>query len=228
MRLRDKIPVRTLSLLLAIIFFVIVIFVLFGEPVEAWANGLMQHSQNHIWKTGLLVVALLVIDVVVPIPSSIVCTAAGIFMGITAGTLAAWVGLTGTVLASYLIGRYATKPAEGIIGKQEFLLLRQFHQRHGLWLLIAMRPVPIFSEASVLFAGIARLGLWSVLLVTGPANLIVAGMYVALGTWGRETQTFLPAFGLSIMLSAIFMGIAHWRSKSMHTTGKGTCHVGNT
>jgi uncharacterized membrane protein YdjX (TVP38/TMEM64 family) len=221
MTLREKIPIRTFLLLFGVIAVVITTFLLFGDRVESMTQIAMARSRQAPWQTGLLVVFLLVIDVVVPIPSSIVCTAAGIFMGIAAGTLAAWIGLTGTVVASYLIGRYATKPAEIIIGTKEFELLQRFHQRHGLWLLIAMRPVPILSEASVLFAGISRLPLVPVLLATGLANIIVAALYVALGAWGRETDAFMPAFGLSIALSAVFMGIARWRSKSNQTVEKG-------
>lgn len=220
MSIPQKLPIRTLLLLLTVIIAVIVVFLLFGERVESWTGLAMERSRDNLWQTGLLVVALLVIDVLVPIPSSIVCTAAGIFMGIPAGILAAWIGLTGTVMASYLIGRFATKPAEILIGKQEFSLLQRFHQRHGLWLLVAMRPVPILSEASVLFAGISRLPFLPLLLATGLANIMVAGLYVVLGAWGREADAFLPAFGISIALSAIFMGIARWRTQSITSIEK--------
>ena len=213
MSLRENIPYRTLLLLFTVIVAVIIVFVLFGDRVEAWTELVMQRAQDNLWQIGMLVVALLVIDVVVPIPSSIVCTAAGMFMGIPAGVLSAWIGLTGTVIASYLIGRFATKPAEIVIGKREFELLQRYHQRQGIWLLIAMRPVPILSEASVLFAGISRLAPAPVLLVTALANIIVASLYVVLGAWGREADAFLPAFGISVILSATFMGIAHWRAK---------------
>ena len=221
MRVPNNIPIRSLLLLFSVFVAVIVVFLLFGDQVEAWTELAMERSSGKLWQTGLLVVALLVVDVVIPIPSSIVCTAAGIFMGIPAGILAAWIGLTGTVAASYLIGRFATKPAEAVIGKQEFHLLQRFHQRHGIWLLIAMRPVPILSEASVLFAGISRLAPLPVLLVTGLGNLIVAGMYVVLGAWGREADAFLPAFGLSMVLSALFMVVARWRAKTLPTIEKG-------
>jgi len=220
MPMREKIPFRTLLLLLVVIVAVLTVFLLFGERVEVWTALAMERSSQSPWQTGALVVALLVIDVLVPIPSSIVCTAAGIFLGIPRGILAAWIGLTGTVIASYLIGRFATKPAEVLIGTSEFTLLQRFHQRHGLWLLVAMRPVPILSEASVLFAGISRLAITPVLLVTGLGNIIVASMYVMLGAWGREADAFLPAFGLSILLSAIFMGIARWQG---YPTGEKPC-----
>lgn len=225
MSLREKIPYRTLLLLFTVIVAVIIVFMLFGDRVEEWTELVMLRAQDNLWQIGFLVVALLVIDVVVPIPSSIVCTAAGIFMGIPAGTLAAWIGLTGTVIASYLIGRFATKPAEIVIGKREFDILQRFHQRQGIWLLIAMRPVPILSEASVLFAGISRLHPLPVLVVTGLGNIIVAGLYVILGAWGREADAFLPAFGLSVLLSAIFMGIAHFHAKTINTVEKEDPHA---
>lgn len=225
MSFREKIPVRTLLLLFTVIIAVIVVFMLFGDRVEEWTQIVMLRAQDNLWQIGFLVVVLLVIDVVVPIPSSIVCTAAGMFMGIPAGTLAAWIGLTGTVIASYLIGRFATKPAEIVIGTREFELLQRYHQRHGIWLLIAMRPVPILSEASVLFAGISRLHPMPVLIVTGLGNIIVAGLYVVLGAWGREADAFLPAFGISVLLSAIFMGFAHVHAKTIKTVQKGDSYV---
>ena len=217
MPLRNKIPVRTLLLLFTVIAAVIIVFTLFGDRVEAWTALVMQRAQDNLWQIGVLVVALLIIDVVVPIPSSIVCTAAGMFMGIPAGILAAWIGLNGTVIAGYLIGRFATKPAELVIGKREFGLLQRYHQRHGIWLLIAMRPVPILSEASVLFAGISRLAPVPVFIITALGNILIATLYVVLGAWGREADAFLPAFAVSILLSALFLGIARWRATTIQT-----------
>lgn len=225
--MRNQIPIRTLLLLLTVIVAVIVVFLLFGDAVEAWTLSAMEQSQSHPLYVGLLVVALLMIDVVLPIPSSVVCTAAGIFLGLGRGTLAAWIGLNGTVLASYLIGRYAASPAEHLIGKQEFALLQRFHKRHGLWLLLAMRPVPILSEASVLFSGISRQPLLPVLAVTALGNLVVAAAYVVVGAWGREADAFLPAFGISIALSAVMMVIARWRTRAQMTRQNEELHADN-
>lgn len=217
MPVRENIPVRSLLLLTAVVAAVMAVFLLWGERLEVWTDQTMTHSAAHPWQIALLVIVLLGIDVAVPIPSSVVCTAAGIFLGIPSGTLAAWLGLMLTVAASYLIGRYATRPAEAVIGPREFALLQRFHAKHGLWLLVAMRPVPMFAETSVLFAGIARLPPLPVMVATGLANLIVAGMYVILGAWGRQADAFLPAFGLSLLLSAIFMAVARWRTTSTTT-----------
>lgn len=206
-----KIPIRTLFLLFTVIFAIIVSFLLFGEGIEAWTESLIERTRNHPLQIGVLVIFLLMIDVVVPIPSSLVITAGGMILGVAAGVLASLIGLTGTVLIGYLIGRYAARPAEKLIGAREVEIMHVFQRRFGLWLLLAMRPVPILAEASVLFSGILRQPVIPVFAVTGLGNLVVSVLFVSVGLWGRESDAFLLSFAISILLTALLMAIAQWR-----------------
>ncbi len=210
MQTKSRIPIRTLLLLLGIVTIVIVVFLLFGDAVEAWSETLIAETADHRLLVAAVLAGLLTVDVVVPIPSSLVSTACGMLLGLAGGTITSFVGMTGTVLAGYLIGRFAAGSATRLIGARESEMLHAFQERHGLWLLLAMRPVPVLAEASVLFSGISRQPPLPVFAVTAIGNLVVSLAYVLVGVWGRESGAFLPAFALSIGLSGGVMFLSRW------------------
>jgi uncharacterized membrane protein YdjX (TVP38/TMEM64 family) len=198
-------PIRTLLLLTLVLLAIIVPFCLFGTSVNAWTDRLIAQADTHRFTTGAFLSALLAVDIAMPVPSSLVSTACGLTLGFFGGTLASFAGMTLSAIAGYFIGRYAAAPAEKLIGKAEFSLLNSFHVRHGVWVLLALRPVPVLSEASVLFSGLVRQPLHQVLAVTALGNLAVSSVYAAVGVWGRLTDSFLLAFGASMLLSGLLM-----------------------
>jgi len=198
-------PWRTLTLLLAVLLAVIVPFLLFGASVDAWAERVIARAAAHPFSTGALLTLLLASDILMPVPSSLVSTACGMTLGFAMGTLASFSGMSITTVAGYLIGRYASAPAEQVIGKSDVAFLRRFHERHGLWLLLALRPVPVLAEASVLFFGLSRRPFLPMLAVTAAGNLAVSAVYAAVGAWGKSSDSFLPAFGASILLSGVLL-----------------------
>ena len=198
-------PWRTLGLLAAVLVAVIVPFLLFGASVNAWADRLIAQAESHRLAAGALLTLLLASDILVPVPSSLVSTACGMALGWGLGTCASFVGMTLTSVAGYLLGRYASAPAERLIGAGDAAFLRRFHARHGLWLLLALRPVPVLAEASVVFAGLSRQPWLPVLAVAAGGNLAVSAVYAAVGVWGTLSDSFLPAFGASMGLSGVLL-----------------------
>lgn len=198
-------PWRTLSLLLVVLLAVIVPFLMFGASVDAWAARQIARAGEHPFATGALLTLLLASDILMPVPSSLVSTACGMTLGVSLGTLASFVGMSVTTVAGYLIGRYASAPAEQVIGASDAAFLRRFHERHGLWLLLALRPVPVLAEASVLFFGMSRRPFLPMLAVTAVGNLAVSAVYAAVGAWGQGSDSFLPAFGASMALSGLML-----------------------
>jgi uncharacterized membrane protein YdjX (TVP38/TMEM64 family) len=106
--------------------------------------------------------------------------------------------------AGHLLGRYASDLAFRLIGKSEGERLKDFHARQGIWLLLALRPVPVLAEASVLFSGVTRQPFLPTLAVTSLGNAAVSLVYAAVGAWGRTSDSFLPAFGVSVLVSGVF------------------------
>jgi 3-dehydroquinate synthase len=70
-----------------------------------------------------------------------------------------------------------------------------------------MRPVPVLAEASALFAGLSAVPLPLYVVVTTLANAGISAVYCAAGANALSGGSFLLAFGASIGLPAVVMGI---------------------
>jgi len=85
--------VKYLLFVLVLIAIVVVPFILFGSSLEAWTFGLItpERSAPVIAIAGIL---LLVVDVLLPIPSTFVASGLGAMLGAPLGILATAIGLT--------------------------------------------------------------------------------------------------------------------------------------
>lgn len=202
---RGGIPKRTLLLLLAIGLFIIAPFCLFGDSITAWTGRLIEQADAHRAYTGVILVLLLSVDIVMPIPSSLVSTACGMTLGFAGGSLASFTGMSISAITGYLIGRTASPAVKRMIGETEIAWLTAFQLRHGAWMLLALRPVPVLAEASILFSGLSRQPLSGVVTATVLGNTAVSLTYAAVGAWGKASDSFLPAFGASLLVSGAFM-----------------------
>ena len=84
----------------------IIPFLLFHEQFAAWWTQ-WQASPPSLPISFLVVTSLLAGDILLPVPSSLVCTFAGVQMGWLAGTLACWLGMNlGCIIAFALARRF--------------------------------------------------------------------------------------------------------------------------
>jgi len=215
-----KPPYRTLVLLAGVLLAIIVPFLLFGEAIDAWTASLIHEADAHPWVTGTALVLLLASDIVLPVPSSLVSTACGLTLGFAGGACASFVGMSLSVAAGYALGRSASAAARRMIGQRESDLLAAFHRRHGVWMLLALRPVPVLAEASVLFSGIVRQPAAGVAAATALGNAGVSLVYAAVGTWGRLSDSFLPAFAASMVLSGLALAAMRRRQRAAATPSR--------
>ena len=214
MKANSQIPCRTILLLVAVLLVIILPFLVYGEAVNGWTDRLIAQAEANRFMTGLLLTALLAVDILVPVPSSLVSTACGMTLGFVGGTGASFAGMSITAVVGYLIGRYASAPAERLIGKNEVALLQTFHRRYGVWLLLALRPVPVLAEASVVFSGLSRQSFPRMLAVVSLGNLAVSAVYAAVGVWGKLSDSFIPAFAASLALSGLLIGGTRVKSRA--------------
>ncbi|MEI6647453.1 MAG: VTT domain-containing protein [bacterium] len=201
-------------LLASVVFVAIgVSFYLYGPAIDAWTMRLVNQAYAHPWRAGLLLVALLASDIVLPIPSSLASVACGLALGFWGGMLASFAGMMISTVLGYALGYVASPATTKLIGKNEQEQMRAFYGRFGLWMLLALRPVPMFAEMSVLFSGLARESFPKVLWVTALGNLTVSVVYAAIGAWGKLTDSFFPAFAASIAVSGLMLLICKKRVK---------------
>lgn len=181
---------------------ILIPFFLWGEQMEQWANA---HIRTGVgwWPAFGLITALLASDIVLPIPSSILSTAAGALLGFVPGAIATWLGMTAGCALGYLLGSRSN--GEKLLGAGEMDRLRQARERYGDWMLIVFRTVPVLAEASVYFAGLAKMSWPRFLGITAASNLGIALAYSATGAFFAGRDSFLAAFFGAITIPAVAM-----------------------
>ena len=196
----------------------IIPFLLWGEQLE---NGVRPFFEQD-WLTknpvlaGLLVIGLLGSDILLPIPSSVVCTFAGRLFGIVTGSFICWAGLNLSTLIGYLAGsKFGWRLARRFSRHDSLLIAEQKFQSWGVWPLVLMRGLPVLAEASVLIAGIYRFPprlFWPPILF---ANLGVVVAYVALGGISAQNGWFPLAASISLGIPIAFLVMWHvaWKTK---------------
>jgi 3-dehydroquinate synthase len=175
--------------------FILVPFFLLEQRMTAMILAINAGAQAHPLAAGAAVAAVLVADIVLPVPSSLVSGFAGAALGFWAGTLAIFLGMSGGCLLGYAIGRAAGQGAlRWLVGADEVARARAALEGAGGIALILTRAVPVLAESLVLGAGAAAMPLRPFLLLTSLANLAVALAYSALGVLAWSAGSFLLLF----------------------------------
>ena len=163
---------------------------LFGVPFVLWADWfetVIHQDRLGAWFDSyrsfawLIAIVLLVSDLVLPIPNTIVIAALGILYGPLLGGLVATVGTCLSGLVGYgLCRRFGRPLAIRLLGVEEMSRGELLFARSGGLIVAVSRWLPILSEAIACMAGLSRMSFPTFLLalVCGAAPLcfIVAGM----------------------------------------------------
>jgi uncharacterized membrane protein YdjX (TVP38/TMEM64 family) len=211
---------RLLVLIVIVLLIPILPFVSFGESFETRITGWLDAALPP-GTIAVLVVGLLASDILLPVPSSVVCTFSGKMLGFWVGTAASWCGMTlGTVAAFWLVRVFGRRLAERFSSADDLARTDALAKRIGPFVLVLTRPIPVLAEATVLLMGATRLAWWRFLLAIGLSNLGIAAAYAALGD-----RVQLPtALAASIALPILAAAVAHWcwPSNSDHTADRST------
>jgi uncharacterized membrane protein YdjX (TVP38/TMEM64 family) len=163
-------------LLLALI---LIPFFLFGADMEARSAALAAAGRGAIASGGA---ALLALDIILPVPSSLLATAIGAALGPWLGTLVNATGLTLGCAAGLLLGRSGSPLARRMLGSALFERFTAASARNGIVLILACRAVPVLGEASIVAAGAGRAPFGPALAAAAAANLVIGAVYAFAGT----------------------------------------------
>ncbi|MGI5127024.1 TVP38/TMEM64 family protein [Pseudonocardia sp. CA-107938] len=149
-------------------------------------------------------VGLLLADVLLPVPSSLVMIAHGMLFGAAAGALLSLIGGVGAALAGYGLGRWAGPPTlRRVCSAAERARAARLVDRWGVLAVIVTRPVPLLAETVAVMAGAQQLGLPRTALASVVGVLPAAVLYAAAGALGWSESTGLVAFGLVLLVAAL-------------------------
>ncbi|GHG91835.1 VTT domain-containing protein [Comamonas sp. JC664] len=198
---------------------ILVPFALFGASLESAAQHVLA-ARPPPWQVALLLGGLLAGDVVLPVPSSLVGTAAGALLGFWAGAATSWLGMMAGCVTGYVLGaRAGTAALRRLAGDAELTRLTRAAERMGPWFLLVFRAVPVLAETSVLFAGTSRMAPRTFVLTSALANLGVSVTYAALGASAAERESFLLLFAGMVLLPGLALAWARRRTPPQPNAG---------
>ena len=184
-------------------------FLLFEQQFNAFAEHVTQSGTSR-WVVAVAVFGFLAFDVLLPVPSSIVSTAAGIFLGFAAGAAIVWSGMMAGCVFGYALGARGSAAARRLVGDGSLVRAAGLVRRYGDLTIVLCRPVPVLAEASVVFAGLVGAPFARFARLTALSNLGIAVGYSAFGAFSLRMDSFLVAFLGAILLPALFMLISRY------------------
>jgi uncharacterized membrane protein YdjX (TVP38/TMEM64 family) len=159
-------------------------------------------------------VGLLVADVVLPVPASLVMIAHGALFGVVPGALLSLAGSTGAAMAGYAIGRRGSGLLERLVPEEERARAERLLARWGMLAIVAMRPVPLLAEATVIMAGASSMG-WSRVLAAAVAGAAPAAVLYALtGAVAASFESGVLVFGLVLVIAGMFWWLGRRSERS--------------
>jgi len=201
--LETHIGIKWILLTVIIVFLLLIPFVLFGDSLDNWTNSFFQSGPSKLI-ASIFIGFLLSIDIVAPIPSSIVSTAGGYFLGFIGGTLISLVSMTISCLIGYWIGtRFGRPAALRFVDTKEISRFESLQKKYGDWIIIISRSVPLLAETSVLFAGIGRIKFSRFISMVTISNLGISVVYAAVGAYSAHINSFLLAFAAAIIFPGV-------------------------
>ena len=178
---------------LVLIAVVLVPFFLFEDQFNAFAERIARGEASTTGAT-LAIAGLLALDVFLPVPSSIVSTAAGVLLGFARGAAVVWIGMMAGSFVGYWVGQRSAPLAQRLVGDDGLRRAGALAERYGPWAIVLCRPVPVLAEATVVFAGVIRAPLSRFVTLTALSNLGIAAGYAAIGSYSMRVDSFLLAF----------------------------------
>ncbi|KNH45948.1 3-dehydroquinate synthase [Pseudomonas sp. JV414] len=186
---------------------VIASFLLFEQQIQDFLTHLnlyLPSTPSQKLNLALLLIALLALDVVLPVPSSMVALLAVAMLGSLGGYLVIFIGLCLGAGLGYALGAGYFRLLSGRLGLHQ-RQPGQLAYRLGTLSLICLRGVPVLAETSVVAAGMQRYPLRAFVLVTTLANAGLALAYSVIGTFLVEQNALLVTLLASMVLPGLFI-----------------------
>jgi uncharacterized membrane protein YdjX (TVP38/TMEM64 family) len=162
------------------------------------------------WLAAALGVSLLIADVLLPVPSSLVMVAHGALFGVVGGTLLSLVGSTGAALFGFWIGRRGGGLLERSVPPEERERANHLLDRWGALAIIVTRPVPLLAETLAIMAGASRMSWGGVTLAALAGSLPPALLYALTGASVANFQNTALMFGFVLLVAGFFWIAGHW------------------
>jgi uncharacterized membrane protein YdjX (TVP38/TMEM64 family) len=196
---------RLLAWIAGMSMMILMIWVIWGGSWEEWSDVKVVSAslQGYGVSAGLAGVVLLVMDLVLPVPGTVVMSALGFLYGTLLGAVLGFVGSVLAGMIGYGIGRLLPeRMARRFLGEKDFTRGRSLFARGGGWVIALSRAVPILPEALAVTAGMLRMPKMAFFLSLSCGSLPMAVLFAWIGATGhdRPVLTVVLSFAVPAVL----------------------------
>lgn len=192
---------RLLGLAIALGVFFLLGWWAFGEGIEeVWnVEALSEEfaaARHWAWLAGI---GLLLADLLLPIPGTVVMSALGAVYGFWIGGLIAVVGSMLAGVLGYGAGRFFNEDlAKRWLGERDFERGNSLFRGGGAWVVAMSRALPILPEVLACMAGLLRMPFGKFCLALACGCVPMGFLFAWIGTVGRGNPEWGLAFSLGV------------------------------
>jgi uncharacterized membrane protein YdjX (TVP38/TMEM64 family) len=169
--------------------------------------GWLESTGAWAWAAGT---GLLVSDLALPIPGTVVMSALGLIYGPWIGGLIAAMGSMGAGLAGYGLGRcFGERFARRWLGDLDYERGRLLFAHGGGWMVALSRALPILPEVISCTAGLVRMPFRKFVISLACGSLPVGLLFAAIGAAGRDAPGWAMLAGLA-MPAVLWLMARRW------------------
>ena len=201
-----KALIKFVILLGAFFTFTLIIFKLLGilstDDIKGWLEVAMDLSP---WVVGLIIIALMLIDLFIAIPTLSLTILSGFFLGVELGVLYSSIGMIGSGTMGYLISRFHGEKLLNFVtkdDKQKNEMTRIF-SLFGPFSLMLCRAAPMLPEVTSCLAGVTKMPYWKYLLFYSIGTL----PYAVIAAYSGSISTVNDPEPAIYTFIAIFAGL---------------------
>jgi uncharacterized membrane protein YdjX (TVP38/TMEM64 family) len=210
---------RYLLIMAVIIAFFLILFLV----VEALGVSLLTDPTPWMKHGGVLAatvgVGLLIADVLLPVPSSLVMVAHGALFGVAGGTLLSLIGSMGAAMFGFWIGRRGGRLLGRIVTPEERARADYLLKRWGALGVIVTRPVPLLAETVAIMAGASSLGWGRMALAALAGSLPPALLYALTGATVANFQSTALIFFFVLLVAGFFWVVGRLIEPALNRRG---------
>ncbi|HLP39924.1 MAG TPA: VTT domain-containing protein [Fibrobacteria bacterium] len=149
-------------------------------------------------------IGLLVADVFLPVPSSLLMVAHGALFGILGGTLLSLGGTLGATALGFALGRRGGRLLERLVSPSEKARADDLLRKYGALAILVTRPLPLLAETVSILAGASPMGWGPMLLAAAAGSLPASLLYAITGATARGFGSGALMFAFVLVFAGVF------------------------
>jgi uncharacterized membrane protein YdjX (TVP38/TMEM64 family) len=194
-------PMRLFIGFVALAVFFLILWIIWGGGLESRLSmegsvAALQGAGPWAWAAGI---GILMSDLLLPVPGTVVMSALGFIYGPWLGGLAAAAGSMAGGLAGYGLGRcLGEAKARRWLGDLDYEKGRLLFGRGGGWMVALSRALPILPEVIACTAGLVRMPFRKFVMALACGSLPMGFLFAAIGAAGRDAPVWALVFSLLV------------------------------